>query len=103
MSLFQCEECGCVENTALSAQGFKWMTKLFNWDGIEDRKGKLLCCACGPTEYSSGKETEYGVWHDQFDRTFLPLGEFETNDVGNLKHKETGDEDYRKFEIQPSA
>lgn len=93
MSLFQCENCGCVENTALSMQGFKGFEKWFDWAGIEDRKGKKICSACGP---------EFREWHGKFKRVFLPLGMFKTNRVGNLEHIETGEEDYRKHEIQHS-
>lgn len=99
MSLFQCQRCGCCENTALSMQGFEPMTKYFDWTGIEDREGLLLCSACGPTRYRKGTPTEYGVWHGRFERTFLPLGMFHTNRVGNLAHNETGDEDFRKYAI----
>lgn len=99
MSLFQCENCGCVENTACSAQGFKIMAHLFDWAGAEDRKGKKVCSACGPTKYNDGRLTEFGVWHGQFKRTFLPIGMFKTNNQGNLTHIESGDTDYKKYEI----
>lgn len=99
MSLFQCERCGCRENTALSAQGFRVMADCFSWAGIEDRKGKLLCSACGPTEYSDGELTEFGKWHGKFDRLFLPLGMFKTNREGNLEHIETCDTDCRKYAV----
>jgi hypothetical protein len=50
MSLFQCQNCGCVENTALSSQGFRWI-ELFDWTGIEVRRSNLLLCsACGPSK-----------------------------------------------------
>lgn len=78
------------------------MAHLFDWSGIESREGKKVCSACGPTKYSCGKPTEFGVWHDRFKRTFLPLGMFKTNSVGNLEHIETGDEKYGKYEIQIS-
>ena len=101
MSLFQCDICGCVENTALSSQGVgKYMVKYFDWTGIEDRKGKMLCSACGPTKYNDGQITELGGWHDQFKRTYLPIGMFKTNNQGNLEHKETGETDYIKYEIK---
>lgn len=104
MSLFQCEHCGCVENTALSAQGFKMMAHLFDWTGIEDRNGKRVCSACGPTHFRSGKRAEeFGQWHGVFKRTFLPMGMFKTNCVGNLEHIETGSENYRQYEIEPSS
>lgn len=103
MSLFQCENCGCCENTALSAQGFAPMKDLFDWTGIEDRKGMLLCSVCGPTRYRDGVITKYGEWHRVFPRVFLPKGMFITNRVGNLAHKETGDENFRKYEIKPTC
>lgn len=100
MSLFQCEHCGCCENTALSSQGFRWgMEKYFDWSDIPEREGMTLCSACGPAKYASGKPSEYGKWHGQFDRVFLPKGMFKTNRVGNLEHIETGEEDFRKYEL----
>lgn len=91
MSLFQCQNCGCRENTALAFQGFKSFPEWFRWDGIEDRKGKLLCSACGPRLNDDGTKTEYGVWHNAFPRRYLPKGLFITNSVGNLQHKLTGE------------
>lgn len=99
MSLFQCENCGCVENTALSCQGIKPVAKWFNWDGIEDRRGLLLCSACAPTLDSDKAKTEFGEWHGQFERVYLPKGMFRTADNGNLEHVETGEQDYRKHVI----
>lgn len=101
MSLFQCQHCGCCENTALSFRGFSW-TDAFDWTGIEDRKGKMLCSACGPTKFSDGNPCEEGgKWHNRFKRTFLPLGMFRTARNGNLEHIETGDQDFGKYEIVP--
>ncbi|MGL4754613.1 MAG: hypothetical protein ACRCXB_19735 [Aeromonadaceae bacterium] len=100
MSLFQCENCGCCENTALSAQGFAPMARLFDWSSAPQLNGKLLCSACGPTHYNDGSVTKYGKWHNAFPRVFLPKGMFITNRVGNLAHKETGEEDFRKYEIK---
>ena len=76
------------------------MQDYFDWEGIEEKKGKLLCSACSPSHYSDGaKVVDLGVWHGEFKRTFLPMGEFKTNKVGNLEHIESGDTDYRKYEI----
>ncbi len=95
MSLFQCHICGCRENTACANQGFI-RDRLFDWSGIEEYRGKKLCCVCGPKYYSDGKtrvkldlglDSGYvGVWHGRFDRIFLPKGEFTTDRVGNLVH-----------------
>lgn len=90
MSLFQCENCGCLENTALSAQGFKIMKHLFDWSYAPEREGLRVCSACGPSRYRDGNPTKFGEWHKVFGREFYPMGEFITDDVGNLKHKATG-------------
>ena len=102
MSLYQCEHCGCCENTALAMQPGT-PTRWFCWAGIEDREGKHLCSACMPSEYADGIPTGRGVWHGQFDRVFLPYGMFKTNKVGNLAHVETGDENYRAYAINWNA
>lgn len=101
MSLFQCENCGCVENTALSSQGFVGIfEKYYDWSYAPERKGMKLCSACGPEKYSDGEDTEYGKWHKVFTRQYLPLGMFETNEVGNLAHKETKSDDYQPYIIK---
>jgi hypothetical protein len=99
MSLFQCQRCGCCDNTALAEGRPESTSDFYDWTGIEDRKGKRLCSACAPTKYSDGTPTEFGAWHGKFPRTLLPLGMFRTNKVGNLAHIDTGDEDYRKYAI----
>ena len=68
---------------------------------MPEREGLLLCSACAPTLYKDGKPTKFGKWHRVFERTFLPLGVFETNKEGNLSHVETGDTDYMKYEVSP--
>lgn len=104
MSLFQCEVCGCCENTALASQGFHGLFEsIFDWSYAPERKGKRLCSACGPLAYRDGKPTEYGQWHDVFSRVFLPMGMFLTNEQGNLEHIETGSEDFRAYEIKQEA
>jgi hypothetical protein len=83
MSLYQCENCGCAENTALSNY---W------WEHVY-KKGKKLCSACSETGYKPK------VWHGQFPRVFLPKGMFETDAQGNLRHKQTGETDFRKYAL----
>lgn len=101
MSLFQCEVCGCCENTALSCQGFKKMLFLgtHSYAYAPEREGLELCSACGPTHYASGNPTEYGKWHGEFPRIFLPMGMFITDARGNLAHKETGDTNFPAYAI----
>jgi len=101
MSLFQCENCGCCENTALASQGFPdAIADCFDWTGLEAIKGKKLCSACGPTKHADGSPTEYGKWHGIFERVYLPLGMFKTARNGNLAHIETGDENFRQYAIK---
>lgn len=101
MSLYQCENCGCCENTALAMQPctpVEW----FDWSGKAGLRGMHLCSACRPTRYADGKPVEdAGKWHGQFERVFLPKGEFRTNRQGNLEHKQTGRTDFRAFAITP--
>ena len=82
MSLFQCECCGCRENTALSWQGFRMFRDDIDWAYAPEREGLRLCSACGPTHFKSGEPTDCGKWHDQFERVFLPLGSKRTGITG---------------------
>ena len=92
MSLFQCQHCGCVENTAMAFQGCDgYAVKFFDWTGLEERKGMKLCSACGPTKFKDGKPTELGQWHGEFERRYLPMGMFKTCRYGNLEHIHTGE------------
>lgn len=101
MSLFQCENCGCCENTALSSQGFNgFFERLYDWSYAPDRKGMKLCSACGPVKYIDGEETGYGSWHGVFGRTYLPKGMFFTNREGNLEHKESGSDDFVIYALE---
>lgn len=86
MSLFQCEACGCVENTALCN---------YHWRKLKQMP--LVCSACD-TDKDIGGE---GKWHGDWERVYLPKGMFVTNREGNLAHKENGDTDFRKYAIQP--
>ena len=103
MSLFQCEVCGCGENTALSMQGCDgYAATFFDWSGFEGHKGKKLCSACAPTNYKDGKPSGLGVWHGQFPRRYLPMGMFKTAQNGNLEHKETGEQNIDPY-VLPNA
>lgn len=86
MSLFQCQNCGCKENTALACQGcVGYAETFFDWTGIEDRRGKKLCSACAPTKHSDGTPSDLGKWHGKFERVFLPMGKYRTGRDGNLE------------------
>lgn len=81
MSLYQCEECGCIENTAC---GWYWYT-----EHTDPRyAGRKLCSACGPTHFSDGgRNSKCGKWHGEFERKFYPLGTMETDEYGNIRPK----------------
>jgi len=86
MSLFQCQNCGCKENTALACQGCDGYAEgFFDWTGLDDRKGKKLCSACAPAKHSDGTPSGLGAWHGKFERVFLPMGEYRTGRDGNLE------------------
>lgn len=85
MSLYQCEECGALENTAL---GWFWCRNLES--AKPQFKGRALCSECGPDQ----------KWHGRFDKLLLPKGMFVTNSDGNLAHRETGDTNVRKYEVK---
>ena len=54
MSLFNCEECGVVENTALC---FFWSRNMKD----APQKGRKLCSQCDP---------QIQRWHGRFERRF---------------------------------
>ncbi|WP_155744983.1 hypothetical protein [Burkholderia vietnamiensis] len=63
MSLYRCESCRCVENTAT---GFFYGRDDAHWP-VEVR-GKALCSACGPEMGLDGGKTGFGEWHGRFPR-----------------------------------
>lgn len=100
MSIFQCERCGCAENTACGVGMFYHSPSSFDWSYAPELEGKRLCSACGPTHLKNGSKTiTEGQWHGLFPRVYLPKGQFVTNSVGNLAHRETGDTDYLKYAL----
>ena len=87
MSLYQCEKCGCVENTA---KGF------YHWRNapslaLPEFLGKKLCSACGPVVHPDGSPTGLGKWHGIFEQRFYPLGSLYTDSQGNVRNKETNE------------
>ncbi len=65
MSLFVCDKCGCVDNTAL---GRYWSKDMDFW--ADDNKGLALCAECAPSTYKDGSPAgvirRFGKWHNQF-------------------------------------
>lgn len=119
MSAFQCEKCGCVENTALSEMGNDYLDHVLRWAEKSANKKKVqilqsykvalgsalsdpfpqVCSACCPVWYHEGEFAAapnpnptpgLGLWHGEFEQVFLPLGQYETcQSTGDLIHKET--------------
>jgi hypothetical protein len=107
MSLFQCDICGCIDNTTTSNMGgYDLNIFLRDVDSKEavksykkvlglkpDEKFGKYCCIHSPVWFKEqklgiGKKPEdQKVWHNKFDRKFLPKGEWETVSDGNLQHK----------------
>lgn len=65
MSLFVCDICGAIENTAL---GWYWQKDIKTWRWKDAAKnGKGLCSECTPTEFADGSLNDMGgTWHGQF-------------------------------------
>lgn len=84
MSLYQCEKCGCVENTAC---GFYHCSNSDLFCDYQEgtKKGMKLCCECGPLKLTNGKPTGYGKWHDCFVKAIYPFNSLYTDDDGNVK------------------
>ena len=65
MSLFICENCGCVDNTSMN-NNF-WTRKSDIWNGH-----RALCQECTPRTYSDGTKVyddcwgRTGKWHNKF-------------------------------------
>ena len=68
MSLFVCDKCGCIENTALG-----WYWGAFMKDlTTKETYGKVFCSECAPTEFPDGEKTRFtGKWHDHFPKRYL--------------------------------
>lgn len=65
MSLFVCDNCGCIDNTAC---GGTFTTRNMDIWNEEDR-GKALCVECSPTKFVDGsRNPDAGKWHNKFDK-----------------------------------
>lgn len=63
MSLYRCQQCGCVENTAFGFHAIRYWPE---WP--DDIRGKALCSACGPARFRTGAPTGFGKWHGRFEQ-----------------------------------
>ena len=62
MPLFKCENCGCIENTAL---GHYWSKSMKDFKGTEWEKA--LCSECTPDTFPDGTSCDKGgKWHGIF-------------------------------------
>ena len=61
MSIFRCDNCGALENTATSRFWFRIWTAEMLGDGKPPLDGKVLCSECDPA---------IGKWHGIFPREF---------------------------------
>lgn len=86
MSLYQCEKCGCIENTAVGWYHCRNMKNMV----LPEFEGKALCSACGPAWFLDGSPTGLGKWHNRFKQEFHPLGTMETDAQGNIRPKAPG-------------
>lgn len=65
MPLFICEECNCIENTAL---GHYWGRNHVKFKDAS-KNGKTLCSECAPSEFEDGSiYPKWGKWHGQFEK-----------------------------------
>jgi len=80
MSLFQCDKCGVIENTALTS-GYVGWSSFDGWPAELRLKqgldvGGKYCSQCFD-----------GKWHVRFEREVYPLGTMETDNKGNVRRK----------------
>lgn len=100
MSLFQCDSCGCCENTALTGGYLTFNHSHLDFSEIPERQGMRLCSACTPSKFKDGTLLRKGgAWHNKFERVYLPKGAFHTNNEGNLVHTESGSEHWRGYAL----
>lgn len=82
MSIYQCEECGCIENSALGHYHCRGQGMYRD----KTKDPKKLCSACGPVEFKSGEiDPGHGKWHDRFKRRFFPKNSLYTDNEGNVR------------------
>lgn len=99
MSIFQCEKCGCLENTTRGLYHTRNMDLYSNYqEGTE--KGMKLCACCAPLNYSDGVKTEFGQWHGRFSRVFYKVNSLYTDGEGNVRNKDTDEYPKKEDELK---
>lgn len=83
MAIFQCDECGCAEDTA-----YGWLHCSLLVDVTKpEQLGTRVCSACAPSKWPIGNAIEgFGVWHDKFPRVYYPHGKFKKTKAYKEKH-----------------
>lgn len=72
MGNFICAKCGVIENTATGHWWTRKRIEMYDWPKeLEKFKGHGLCSECGPTHFSDGTKTDFGKWHDKFEKTYF--------------------------------
>lgn len=87
MSSFICENCGCIDNTAMNNSYHSRNLNLYN-------DVRILCQVCSPKVYKDGTPVEedswcgnVGEWHNKFERThWSEIGKDEILRIYNLKN-----------------
>ncbi len=78
VSLFQCDNCGCIENTALTSGYVGWTSDEGDWAQERINRGLKVhgryCSACFD-----------GKWHGRFLQKFYPIGTAQTDKNGNIR------------------
>lgn len=107
MRLFQCDKCGCRENTALTNAAHGLLNMIVSDDELTRKSYCLVvgiepgsklgnyCSACTPLWFTRDGNCGFGpnpfptkgagLWHQQFARVFYPLGSVHTGRGGNLE------------------
>lgn len=68
MSVYICDNCDVIENTALGLYHFKDHESV-----LEEYRGKALCSQCAPNQIFVDGSTyhKYGKWHGRFERKIV--------------------------------
>lgn len=72
MSLYVCDRCHSIENSALGM--FNRACAHKRWFGDAIVEGEKLCSACMPSHFADGSVcTKGGGWHGEFDRELATI------------------------------
>lgn len=63
MPIFVCDQCSCMDNTAL---GHYWSRMSEHTFKDKSLIGKALCSECAPAQWADGSKTGMGKWHNHF-------------------------------------